>query len=128
MNKLILFISFLTSTVCFSQQVTFEHLTQNEGLPSPTVTSITKDSYGFMWFGTRKGLVKYDGYDYTTFNQVIDKNGEKESNFFFSDILQLNDSILLVALSYSGIYAFNLITEKFTLQQAASKKDDGEKK
>lgn len=40
----------------------FEHLTTENGLSQNTVLAITRDSRGFMWFGTQMGLSRYDGY------------------------------------------------------------------
>jgi ligand-binding sensor domain-containing protein/signal transduction histidine kinase/DNA-binding response OmpR family regulator len=40
----------------------FRHLTNEQGLSNSTVETIFQDSRGFMWFGTRDGLNKYDGY------------------------------------------------------------------
>ena len=105
---------FLCCLNSYSQKVSFEHLTQNDGLPSPTVTCIFKDSYGFMWFGTQRGLVKYDGYSYKVFDKVPSGITGNVSQFFFKSIVQPNDSTLLVVLSYHGFYIFNLFTETFT--------------
>jgi len=38
-----------------------------EGLSSPVVLSVYKDSHGFMWFGTNSGLYRYDGYEFKLF-------------------------------------------------------------
>jgi ligand-binding sensor domain-containing protein len=35
-----------------------------EGLSSPVVLTVLKDSHGFMWFGTQSGLYRYDGYEF----------------------------------------------------------------
>jgi signal transduction histidine kinase/ligand-binding sensor domain-containing protein/DNA-binding response OmpR family regulator len=47
-----------------SQVINFKHLTINDGLSQNAVFAIMKDSRGFMWFGTKDGLNKYDGYDF----------------------------------------------------------------
>ncbi len=39
----------------------FEHLDQKDGLPHSTVFQIMQDRHGFIWFGTRNGVAKYDG-------------------------------------------------------------------
>jgi ligand-binding sensor domain-containing protein/signal transduction histidine kinase/DNA-binding response OmpR family regulator len=45
----------------------FKHLGSEQGLSNSTVESIFQDSRGFMWFGTRDGLNKYDGYQMTVY-------------------------------------------------------------
>lgn len=40
----------------------FYALSVKHGLSFSRVQSITKDKYGFMWFATRNGLNRYDGY------------------------------------------------------------------
>lgn len=56
--------SVIFSTVPSGAQVrmpmTFDHLTVAEGLSQSTVYAITMDADGFMWFGTRDGLNRYD--------------------------------------------------------------------
>ncbi len=42
-------------------QLSFDHLSVNNGLSQSTVLSICKDSRGYMWFGTRDCLNRYDG-------------------------------------------------------------------
>ncbi len=41
--------------------IDFEHLTVRQGLSYDTVMCILQDSRGFMWFGTREGLNRFDG-------------------------------------------------------------------
>ena len=41
--------------------LTFEHITVDDGLPQNSVRAIIQDHLGFLWFGTQDGLVKYDG-------------------------------------------------------------------
>ena len=48
-------------------QIKFENLSIEDGLSQVTVYTIFQDHRGFMWFGTRDGLNKYDGYKFTIY-------------------------------------------------------------
>jgi signal transduction histidine kinase/ligand-binding sensor domain-containing protein/DNA-binding response OmpR family regulator len=45
----------------------FQYLLTEDGLPQNTITAITKDPSGFMWFGTNNGLCRYDAFVFETF-------------------------------------------------------------
>jgi ligand-binding sensor domain-containing protein/tRNA A-37 threonylcarbamoyl transferase component Bud32 len=38
------------------------------GLPNNTVIAITQDNSGYLWLGTAEGLVRFDGINFTVFN------------------------------------------------------------
>lgn len=58
----------------------FEHISTEHGLPSGTINSTFRDSYGFMWFCTDDGLCRYDGYNFKTYK------AEKTANFPIQNI------------------------------------------
>jgi len=45
----------------------FDRLSTADGLPDDVVYSILQDRQGFMWFGTGNGLARYDGYQFTVY-------------------------------------------------------------
>ena len=45
----------------------FTHLTTNDGLSQGYVVDILQDRRGFMWFATRDGLNRYDGYTFVVY-------------------------------------------------------------
>jgi signal transduction histidine kinase len=45
-----------------------EHYTGENGLPQNSVYSIVQDELGFMWLSTERGLVRYDGNEFTIFD------------------------------------------------------------
>ncbi len=49
---------------------TFRHLGKREGLSQGSVFAIAQDEAGFMWFGTRDGLNRYDGHDFVPFRSA----------------------------------------------------------
>lgn len=65
--------------------LSFDFLSQEEGLSSETVTCFLQDSRGFMWIGTTNGLNKYDAYDFTIYR----KNAEKPQSISGNHIVSL---------------------------------------
>ncbi|WP_432713296.1 hybrid sensor histidine kinase/response regulator transcription factor [Pedobacter sp.] len=57
----LLVILFSCAYVSSFAQLSFDHLSVTNGLSQSSVLSICKDSRGYMWFGTRDCLNRYDG-------------------------------------------------------------------
>ena len=57
----------LSHTLLAQQEAVFRTLDMKEGLSQGTVFAVTQDQVGHMWFGTRDGLNKYDGYQFTVY-------------------------------------------------------------
>src|ERR1700744_5096791 len=54
-----------------SDNLSFEHLGTAQGLSHSNVICALQSSRGFMWFGTREGLNRYDGYTFTVYKNTI---------------------------------------------------------
>jgi len=69
------------------QQIRFSRLGTDQGLSHSNATAIFQDSRGFMWIGTRDGLNKYDGYQFTVYRS---KAGDPAaiSNSFITSIAE----------------------------------------
>ncbi|MBN2166998.1 MAG: hypothetical protein JW717_12025 [Marinilabiliaceae bacterium] len=52
----------MSSTYSQNYNIRFNHITSDNGLSQNTIDDIHKDSRGFVWFATRNGLNRYDGY------------------------------------------------------------------
>ena len=58
--------------------INFHQLDIKSGISDNFIQSIVKDQYGFMWFATRNGVNRYDGYSfkhYTTIELGAYNNG-----------------------------------------------------
>ena len=66
-------------------QYAFRSLDINNGLSQNTVHAILQDKQGFMWFGTKDGLDRYDGKEEngTTVEIVSIESNKKATEFLF---------------------------------------------
>ena len=63
---LIILLIAYTKTV-YAENVSFESLTTRQGLPQMSVLDIIQDDQGYIWFATRDGMARYDGYSIDVF-------------------------------------------------------------
>jgi ligand-binding sensor domain-containing protein/signal transduction histidine kinase len=101
--------------VSFSQQksIKFDHLDINSGLSQNNIICILQDSRGFMWFGTRDGLNKYDGYRFTIYKNDINDT-ESISNNFITSIVEDSGGIIWVATRGGGLNRYDRDKNRFT--------------
>lgn len=83
----------------------FHTLSTEDGLPSNSVLSVFKDHHGFVWFGTEKGLARFDGNDI--------KNYPVTSNDEIWAIEEQDDDCLLLG-TVSQLKSFNRRTNELT--------------
>ncbi|MBN2892245.1 MAG: histidine kinase [Bacteroidales bacterium] len=50
-----------------AQYAEFRHISTDDGLASSEVYCQLQDSSGYMWFGTSRGLSRYDGYEFKNY-------------------------------------------------------------
>ena len=92
--------------LCQNKYLKFDHLQTDDGLSQSNVFSILQDSRGFMWFGTRDGLNKYDGYKFTVYRNDP-KNKNSISNNYVPDLLESANGDLWIATWGGGLNRFN---------------------
>jgi len=86
-TKLVVFIALLFNSFTVKaqhDQFQFSRLDISNGLSNNQVTCITKDSKGFMWFGTLSGLNKYDGYRFIVFKHSSTDTTSLNDDFIVS--------------------------------------------
>lgn len=92
--------------------VHFERLTVADGLPNRHVNTIHQDRYGYVWFGTRDGLARFDGRRFTTY--VHDPtNPDSIGGSWISKIYETRDGDLWILLGVGGIDRFDRAGERF---------------
>lgn len=83
----------------------FRHLTIEDGLPQNTVFCIMQDELGFMWFGTKDGLCRYDGISCKVYCNDPDNPGSLGSNYVHS-LYEDRDNNLWVGTD-DGLYIYD---------------------
>ncbi|MEO6721025.1 MAG: two-component regulator propeller domain-containing protein [Ferruginibacter sp.] len=94
------------------QNLKFEHLDINAGLSQNHIMCILQDSRGFMWFGTRDGLNKYDGYKVTGYKNDP-KGSNSISNNYISAIMEDAKGIIWIGTRGGGLNRYDRETNKF---------------
>jgi signal transduction histidine kinase/ligand-binding sensor domain-containing protein/DNA-binding response OmpR family regulator len=94
-----------------TEQYQFSQLNSTNGLSHNQVTSIYKDSKGFMWFGTLSGLNRYDGYKFKIFKHNDHDAGSLDDDF----IVRVFEGPFnkLWVQTHNGLNIYNPSTERF---------------
>ncbi len=109
-------LSAIVLTVCrcaVAQPYYFKHYQVEEGLSYNTVFCSIQDSKGFMWFGTRDGLNRFDGYNFKVFRHEQGNEFSIGSNFI-STLCEDSKGHIWVGTN-KGLYSYDVNTEKFTV-------------
>lgn len=110
----LLFLSALTAKLALASNLgslRFDRVGAEQGFAQQSITAMTQDRLGFMWFGTQAGLVKFDGYRTTVFHSDP-HNPNTISDNFVSAFYEHRDGKLWVG-SQSGLSLYNSATEQF---------------
>ncbi|WP_316804050.1 two-component regulator propeller domain-containing protein [Pedobacter nototheniae] len=107
MKQLFTFFLLFHSVANFAQNnSSFKHLNVENGLSQSSVLSITQDARGFMWFGTRFGLNKYDSRNFKIYKHDPNDAGSLINSQSLSSILSAKDGSIWIG-SPVGINKYN---------------------
>jgi len=76
----ILFIVFVQLHAYAQKEVQFSNLTLENGLSQNSVLAICQDNQQFLWFGTKHGLNRYDGYQFKIYRNIPSVPGSLSSS------------------------------------------------
>jgi signal transduction histidine kinase/ligand-binding sensor domain-containing protein/DNA-binding response OmpR family regulator len=90
----------------------FKKLQVVDGLSENAVFCTLQDVDGFMWFGTKDGLNRYDGSSFRVYQHQIGNKNSLGNNFIRS-IAEKDEHNLYVGTD-AGLYLMDKLTESFT--------------
>lgn len=111
------FITYLTVVLALvpaalaAANYSFTHIASNEGLSEQCVKSIVQDHWGFLWFGTKNGLNRWDGQRVKRYDVDDPVRGSGNHNV---SALYEDAQHRLWAGTDRGVYVMDPMTERFT--------------
>ncbi len=109
----------LISIKTLAQDYVVKQIKIEDGLSQSTIFASLQDSKGYMWFATRSGLNRYDGYKF-----LVYFNDPKDSTSLSDDgtnsLFESKDGSLWIGTIYGNINRFNRKTETFTYKNISS--------
>lgn len=92
--------------------ISFQHLTQEQGLPNAIATAVAEDGQGFLWVGTLGGLARWDGYRFKVYKGDPQRPGALPDNYVQS-LHGDAQGRLWVGTSAAGLLRFDPESDRF---------------
>lgn len=108
----------------FAQLSEFKNILPGETLAQNCITCIYQDSDDYMWFGTKYGLLKYDGYDFIVYKINPEDPNSIKGNFI-RDIYEHLNGKIYIATDDGGLNIFDPKTEIFSFIETDLQKVPG---
>lgn len=104
-------LSVLAVPQVITAQVTFKQISKESGLSHNQAECILQDSRGFMWFGTRNGLCRYDGYDIKVYRN--ENNPNSLSGNWIMSLEEDKSGNIWVGTYQNGLNKFDFARNRF---------------
>jgi ligand-binding sensor domain-containing protein len=116
------FIIILAIGIPLTGQMTFSRLSVTNGLSQSTVLSVCKDSRGYMWFGTRNCLNRYDSRNFKIYQNDPSNPASISSNDYINALYEDKSKNLWIGTQY-GLNRY--IPESDSFERIFSKPENG---
>lgn len=100
----------IMATAQASGSLQFNRLSHIDGMLHDNVTSIAQDSLGFMWFGTHRGLNRFDGYRIDSWKY----SGDEINSVFYDRIYSIaREGERLWLATEAGLSCFDTFSKEY---------------
>jgi ligand-binding sensor domain-containing protein/signal transduction histidine kinase/AraC-like DNA-binding protein/ActR/RegA family two-component response regulator len=93
------------------RQVNFSHFDVADRLSQNSVLAITQDAKGYMWFGTRQGLNKFDSRNFTVYKNIPGNRSSISNNYIYSLLTDSHGQVW--AGTQNGLNRYNADSDGF---------------
>ncbi len=114
MKRILCTVLFLCSVFCGmrAQGLYFDRIDTRYGLSQNTVNEIIQDSRGFMWFGTKDGLNRYDGTHFKIFKSIPNRPCSLGNNQIRA-IVEGKDGSIYIGTN-AGLFVYDTEKDRFS--------------
>jgi hypothetical protein len=99
-----------------AERLALKSYTTAEGLAHNRVALIVQDSHGFIWFCTRSGLSRFDGYRFTTYGT---EQGLPDSTINY--LMESRRGVYWIATNGGGVCRFDPVVNRAAATAASSR-------
>ena len=96
-----------------SEEIRFERISVDQGLPSHVCRAILKDRRGFVWVGSDNGLYRYDGYAFKAYNMTPGRR-TTTAEVVISGLLEDRNGVIWIATAGGGLKSLDPRTDSLT--------------
>ncbi len=108
----LIFILYPFISIAQYDNIRFERITVNEGLVQSAVHDIISDKYGYIWFATRGGLSRFDGYEFQNYLSDPEDPFSLSNSAIWSLYVDEQSQDIWIGTS-NGLNQFQRASEKF---------------
>lgn len=104
-----------------ANELNFKNYATEEGLSQRSVVAIAQDTRGYLWFGTRYGLNRFDGHEFK--NYYYDATNENSLSNSWIKVLFKDDSGTIWVGTKNGLNTYNPQTDSFDRVQISNQEN-----
>lgn len=94
-----------------------------DDIPNGVITALAQGADGYLWIGTQKGLLRFDGYRFRRFEHRVDDPSSLGGDFIFSMAVD-HDGRVWLGHEVDGVSVLDPATETFTrIRHDAARRD-----
>ncbi len=110
----------LLSVQAFAQDISFKHLTTDDGLSNNQVLDVIQDKNGFIWLATDDGLNRFDGYSFKIYRHIQKDSTSLSDNSLWC-LFEDRDGFIWIGTKNGELNRYDPKTDKFTNWKIKSK-------
>ncbi|MDJ0839066.1 MAG: two-component regulator propeller domain-containing protein, partial [Acidobacteriota bacterium] len=103
--------------------LSFNRIGIDDGLSQNHVYSILQDELGFMWFGTRDGLCRYDGYEFKIYRNDPQDPYSLSANYIYS-LYEDDEGYIWIGTLGGGLCRYDRRADRFDVYRHDPTRND----